>query len=915
MVKQLFGKKTLSLIVALCMAIPVFSFPVSANAVTTDSAPSQAVDYGLMDTPQEGVILHAWDWSFNNIKANMQKIADAGYTSVQVSPIQQSKEATKGKGNDMWWILYQPCNFQIDNTGNSALGTKADFQAMCAEAHKYGIHVIVDVVANHLGNQRGYDKSSAIPADIRDDSSCWHTEGFSDINYGNRYSITHGSMSGLPDLNTESTKIQNYVKTYLRECIDSGADGFRFDAAKHIGLPSEGSNFWPTVINDATSYYSTKGTFGKLYAYGEILEGTGGPSISEYTQYMSVTDNETGNGIRGDVAGHNAAGAASSYYKKGAAADKTVLWAESHDTYSNDDKASTYVSDSDINKTWAMVASRNKATALYYTRTNGWRAGQMGSVISTQCFSKEVSAVNDFHNFFNGQSEYLASSNSIAYNERGTSGVVLVNCGSGSGSSSVSVPAHNIKEGTYTDQVSGTNFTVSGGQIKGQIGPTGIAVVYNAEKKPSVKVSKPGGTYRVSKDAAISVDLSLVNATEGTYKIDGSAETKFTRDTTVKLGEGVDYGVEIKLTVTATDGKTTSDPEVYTYKKADPSAVQRVYFDNSSYHWNNVYAYIYYDDGGDDPTDPTGTTKPNTRTVVKFTDNMNWGTVYAYFFKGTTAVGPAWPGTLMTFDKDNGMGHKNYKINIPQGAEKVVFTKGQDGPQTEDITLGEFDGYWIDDSKDSSGHYIGHGFNETAASSAKKPTFLPSGTVKMNDEWPGVKMTLDDETGYYVTDVPEGMENGLVIFSDGVDGTTKRYPADEMPGMELNGNTMLFSANNSWKVYDPNPKTEPKTDPKTEPKTEPQTEPKTDPQTEPQTEPVKDQYMVGDINGDKRVSLIDAAYIQQYTIDSYELSGVQLLAANVDDKNGINLADAIYVQKYVTQYELNLPIGQLRTAS
>ncbi len=165
----------------------VYSSVFEYTADTQDSAS----DYGLMDTVQEGVILHAWQWSFNNIKDNMQAIAEAGYTAVQTSVIQQAKEGTKGKTNEVWWVYYQPANFTIDNTGNSALGTKAEFSAMCAEAHKYGIKVIVDVVANHLGNNKGYDLASTIPDEIRNDSACWHDQWNKEINYGSRYSITH----------------------------------------------------------------------------------------------------------------------------------------------------------------------------------------------------------------------------------------------------------------------------------------------------------------------------------------------------------------------------------------------------------------------------------------------------------------------------------------------------------------------------------------------------------------------------------------------------------------------------------------------------------------------------------------------------------------------------------------------------
>lgn len=102
----------------------------------------------------------------------------------------------------------------------------------------------------------------------------------------------------------------------------------------------------------------------------------------------------------------------------------------------------------------------------------------LGTASITGWSYDEVKAVNNFHNAFVGQSEYLANENGVAYCERGTSGVVLVNCSGTSGS--VNVTAHNIKDGSYVDQITGSTFTVSGGRIKGTIGSTGIAVVYGS---------------------------------------------------------------------------------------------------------------------------------------------------------------------------------------------------------------------------------------------------------------------------------------------------------------------------------------------------------------------------------------------------------------------------------------------------
>ena len=97
----------------------------------------------------------------------------------------------------------------------------------------------------------------------------------------------------MPDLNTSNSYVQSRVLGLLEECIDLGVDGFRFAAAKHIELPSDtssscASDFWPTVINGIDDY-----TDNDLYCYGEILNSAG-TDITNYTQYLDVTDNYTG---------------------------------------------------------------------------------------------------------------------------------------------------------------------------------------------------------------------------------------------------------------------------------------------------------------------------------------------------------------------------------------------------------------------------------------------------------------------------------------------------------------------------------------------------------------------------------------------------------------------------------------------
>lgn len=602
-------KRFLCLMLALVMVCTGFTItPKKVNAAVTNASASAVASYGLMEDVQDGVILHCWDWSFNNIKEQIPAIAAAGYTAVQTSPIQEAKESTIGKTNDAWWVFYQPKSFKIDNSGNSAFGTKAEFKAMCEEAHKYGVKVIVDVVANHLGNSSGYDLSAAIDADIRNDSSCWHDKWNQEIfDYSNRYRVTHYSMGGLPDLNTESPKIQGYVLDYLKECIDAGADGFRFDAAKHISVKAEGSQytFWENTLEKAKEYAKITRNI-DLYAYGEILHdlGTNTIGMSDYTCYMSITENDTSNSIRNAVSSGNAAGAATFSFSKGVPADKLVMWAESHDTYSNESQESTGVSSTNINKTWALVASRANASALYFARTNGYRTGALGSIGTWDWKDKEVAAVNNFHNYFHGESEYLSSSGSIAYNERGTTGVVLVNCGGTS--TSVNVPANMMENGTYTDQITGNAFTVANGKITGNIGSTGIAVVYNKGPRPTISMA--GGTFTTNKKA---LTIGLKNATSGTYKIGNGAATTYTSDTKIYIGSDMEVGDSVVVTLTATDGSKTTTRK-YTFTKEEkyvPPYEYGVYFNNTA-GWSKVNAY-YWETGEDGPIAWPGTAMTN----------------------------------------------------------------------------------------------------------------------------------------------------------------------------------------------------------------------------------------------------------------------------------------------------------------
>ena len=461
-------KKTVSrvLVLLLVAAMLLIQLPVSA-------APAEA-------SIQDGVTLHCWNWSFKNIEAKLDIIASLGYTTIQTSPIQQSKQPTLNFPTNDWWVYYQPAAFRIDSTGESALGTKEDFESLCNAAHAKGIKVVVDIVANHMANtETGTNGlANSIDDELRNDPECWHDIKKNTSDYTSRYDVTQGCMSALPDLNTANKKVQNLVLDYLKECIDAGADGFRFDAVKHIEVPEDGdigSDFWPTIINGAKDYAKQSRGF-ELYCYGELLDAVGGNLGPEvYTKYMSVTDNGwSGNLLQNIVQNGNASSYSASFSKGNA--DQIVAWAESHDDYA--DGSTTEASENDLNKAWALIAARNGVMGLYLARPANF-SQLLGAASNTAWANPEVSAVNQFHNAFAGQSEFVSSENGIVSVERGDAGVVLVNC-KGNGTE-VSLTANKLKDGTYTDQITGASFTVADGKISGTIGDTGIAVVYDVD--------------------------------------------------------------------------------------------------------------------------------------------------------------------------------------------------------------------------------------------------------------------------------------------------------------------------------------------------------------------------------------------------------------------------------------------------
>ena len=641
----------------------------SAFAATAVPAEAAEQDYGLAQHSAEGVILHCFDWSFNTIKENLPEIAAAGYTTIQTSPVQQPKDyGPWSNSEDQWWKLYQPVSFTVA-TKDSWLGTKDELTALCAEAEKYGIKVICDIVSNHMGNLDGdhylssnYKNLSPLIETYEPDIYADYTKYFHtterDISDTKLQYLVQGEMNRLPDLNTSEEYVQSRVISLLKECIDCGVDGFRFDAAKHIETPADGSyasEFWPNVIGAAEAYAAEKGT--ELYCYGEVLNTPGkGREISDYTKYIHVTDNRAGNSTLSAVRNKRAdlAEGAQGYNYKDEDPSNLVLWAESHDTYM--DNSTRGVSNDDIVKAWAIVAARGKSQSLYLARPSDL----MGYAGDSTWKSTVVSEVNKFHNHFIGTDDTVYSDGSVLAVQRGDSGIVLVNLGD---TDDISVTTKGLKDGTYTDTVSGSTFTVSGGVVTGKTGSTGVAVLYEgAALTPNVSFSAENISF---KTATFKLTLTAENAQSATYSIDGAAPVSFTDTVDLVLGEGVEEGKTITVKTVAVNGdKTVEETHTYLKEVVNHSGVTVYFRKSNSKNWDSVFIYAFYDkldENGKKVLDENGQ-------AINLANNGNW------------------PGVKMDYDAENDIFFYEVPADIPLGKGYVIFTDGK-GNQTKDLRL------------------------------------------------------------------------------------------------------------------------------------------------------------------------------------------------------------------------------------
>lgn len=692
--------------------------------------------YGLKDNIQDGVILHCFDWTLADIQEEIPNIAKAGFTAVQTSPVHERA----GKGS-VWYDVYRPYDFKIGN----GLGTEADLKALCAKAHEYGVKVIVDVVANHTdyGNV----------ADRLKDEGLYH-QPFDVGNWHDRHQVTFGKI-GMWDLDTNNPTVQAIIKQYIQDLKACGVDGIRWDAIKHIGLPSEGDSFMQNVVDQ------------EMYNYGEILDSTGGDDnvlFPEYQTYMSITDNGYGNGFANSFAGGSINESVGNFNQRKAKTEKLVYWGESHDTYANDGGESKNKSQNVIDRAYAVVAGNNGATALYFSRPaqkakNDIKFGDKGSVHFKDA---EVAQVNYMHNVCAGEPNYYVKGNGVCAQVRKSGAIIVL----GNGSDRDVTVANGagdgkwLKPGTYKDMVGGGAFTVNASTISGHVGESGIAVIYNAGSivlPPEVVFNPADGT--AFSDETLTVTATPLNAVSAWIQVNDGAKQDFTADKQFTVGADVAYGKNVTITWGATDKEGKTETGSVTYKKVKAYVPELGKADEIScfletsntaaavYVWNNnVKPIIKYAGEWNDAI------KKMLPLVGKSVSGKN---VFKWTYDGTETTAPA---QLIFLD---GNGNK-----LTNNVDFVNHGYYVDGTYSTTVTK-------VHEDETVDPEYV---YFDNASKWENVYCYFYNGTTS-STAWPGVKMTFDasasynGKTGWYKVQIPTAYLKAKFFINDGTAGT------------------------------------------------------------------------------------------------------------------------------------------------
>ena len=817
------SKKTVAFLAAATTLLAGLSLataaPQQANAATRDSYADTIGNptfeaarqkYGLPKDMKDGATLHAFEWSFKTIMENIPDIAKAGYTSIQTEPIVKIKDNRKlGTGNWYlnWYYVYQPTDMSI---GNYVVGSEDEFKEMCKLAHQYGLRIIVDSVSNHFTSDfdviEGKWKNKA-----------YYHEDKQISDYNNREDCTQHKLSGLWDLNTQDDTVTKGMHDLLVQTVADGADGFRYDAAKHIELSDEvfggkQSHYWDTILQN-----------GAQYQYGEVLEDANVREADYANLFNSssprgggITDSSYGHEVRNAVQFKNLGASHFTSHSK-VTEDKSVNWVESHDNFANGEaNIPQELSDEWIKYGWAGVTAQKNGMSLFFDRpykdggtygtggvgTYGNGSGpftensKLGDAGSDLWKDPEVVAVNHFRNAMVGEASNVSNcgdDNCLMVERYAGSaaqdGMVVANANGSD--KNLAGQSTKLANGTYTDEVTGSTITVSGGKvISGTVKGQSIAAFSNKTRSGKVSTAEAYPNKGTIPGESKTITLRSYQSTNTTYSTSDGQSGSFKDGDTIEIGSKAKSDEVVTVTVkgTGADGETIKHTYSYT-KYGDPT------YDPSDGISSpcDKYCMEYMEKNGLDPDcyiDAKEPCHPRNVTVtaikVSGDTSMDLASTQSVQLKADVTTDPAGKRPSVTWTSSDTsvatVDSKGKVSGLKAGTVKITATAGTN-KKSDSITI------TITGVKPEVSNVIyatkPSGWNKIYA------YVYNDTTSKNNGNWPGVEMTqltADDscaKAGAYKYEVPDlGEGKYRVIFTNGSGAQT---PGASQPGIEFSG--------------------------------------------------------------------------------------------------------------------------------
>ena len=817
------SKKTVAFLAAATTLLAGLSLataaPQQASAATRDSYADTIGNptfeaarqkYGLPKDMKDGATLHAFEWSFKTIMENIPDIAKAGYTSIQTEPIVKIKDNRKlGTGNWYlnWYYVYQPTDMSI---GNYVVGSEDEFKEMCKLAHQYGLRIIVDSVSNHFTSDfdviEGKWKNKA-----------YYHEDKQISDYNNREDCTQHKLSGLWDLNTQDDTVTEGMHDLLVQTVVDGADGFRYDAAKHIELSDEvfggkQSHYWDTILQN-----------GAQYQYGEVLEDAN-VREADYADLFNkssvggggITDSSYGHEVRNAVQFKNLGASHFTSHSK-VTEDKTVNWVESHDNFANGEaNIPQELSDEWIKYGWAGVTAQKNGMSLFFDRpykdggtygtggvgTYGNGSGpftensKLGDAGSDLWKDPEVVAVNHFRNAMVGEASNVSNcgdDNCLMVERYAGSaaqdGMVVANANGSD--KNLAGQSTKLANGTYTDEVTGSTITVSGGKVtSGTVKGQSIAAFSNKTRSGKVSTAEAYPNKGTIPGESKTITLRSYQSTNTTYSTSDGQSGSFKDGDTIEIGSKAKSDEVVTVTVkgTGADGETIKHTYSYT-KYGDPT------YDPSDGTSSpcDKYCMEYMEKNGLDPDcyiDAKEPCHPRNVTVtaikVSGDTSMDLASTQSVQLKADVTTDPAGKRPSVTWTSSDTsvatVDSKGKVSGLKAGTVKITATAGTN-KKSDSITI------TITGVKPEVSNVI---YATKPSGWSKIYAYVYNDTTsKNNGNWPGVEMTqltADDscaKAGAYKYEVPDlGEGKYRVIFTNGSGAQT---PGASQPGIEFSG--------------------------------------------------------------------------------------------------------------------------------